>query len=348
MKKHALALAIAALPMAAFAQNATLYGTVATSVQNYNNGMSSFNRNLDGAMASNVFGVRGSEDLGGGLKANFQLEGALPIAGATGTNAVGLSFGREAWVGVSGAFGSLRFGTTDISTAEGVDSFVANGAGNFANTPSLWNTAIATAAASTTELGGDKSGVIRYTSPSINGFVLDAGYSHQNSSGATTDGGADIMTASVQFTSGPLKATVAMGKASATTTAAETDSTQFGVAYDFGMFQVGYKYGRGDNKTTTAANKQSDSVLNVAVPLGSGLTAHVIYATAKEAGSQTNKGSGTTALIGKDLSKRTKVFAAYTSAKSNAAGSFAMQGVTATADLGKTREATTLGIQHAF
>ena len=72
-------------------------------------------------------GFRGTEDLGGGLKANFVMEMGVRIdegcvngngaggsctsgnsgGGAAGTNAL---FGRAAWVGLSGGFGEVRLG----------------------------------------------------------------------------------------------------------------------------------------------------------------------------------------------------------------------------------------------
>jgi len=66
------------------------------------------------------FGLRGTEDLGGGLRANFTLENGFNID--TGTTAQSGSstatapatgqrlFGRQAWVGVGGGFGEIRLG----------------------------------------------------------------------------------------------------------------------------------------------------------------------------------------------------------------------------------------------
>ena len=81
----------------------------------------------DQGQGTSRIGFRGTEDLGGGLKANFVMEMGVRIdegcvngngvggsctsgnsgGGAAGTNAL---FGRAAWVGLSGGFGEVRLG----------------------------------------------------------------------------------------------------------------------------------------------------------------------------------------------------------------------------------------------
>lgn len=61
------------------------------------------------------WGLRGSEDLGGGLKAFFQLESGFNIDTGVATNnfgqgASGSIFNRESFAGVSGGFGQIRLG----------------------------------------------------------------------------------------------------------------------------------------------------------------------------------------------------------------------------------------------
>jgi len=55
------------------------------------------------------FGMRGSENLGGGLRAIFQLEAALSLPNGE-TTASSQLFNRHAWVGIAGGFGELTFG----------------------------------------------------------------------------------------------------------------------------------------------------------------------------------------------------------------------------------------------
>jgi len=63
---------------------------------------------LTGSLSSR-WGVRGSEDLGGGLRAVFTLEqGFTPDIGTLSQG--GLAFGRRAWVGAQASWGTLSFG----------------------------------------------------------------------------------------------------------------------------------------------------------------------------------------------------------------------------------------------
>jgi predicted porin len=67
-----------------------------------------------GNMMTSFFGLSGSEDLGGGLKAEFVLESFL--AGDTGSNVPNLAtgfWGRGSWVGLSGGFGRVALGQYD-------------------------------------------------------------------------------------------------------------------------------------------------------------------------------------------------------------------------------------------
>ena len=59
---------------------------------------------------SSRFGFRGTEDLGGGLKANFVMEAGVNIDDGTSGNGGGNFFSRAAWVGLSGGFGEVRLG----------------------------------------------------------------------------------------------------------------------------------------------------------------------------------------------------------------------------------------------
>ncbi|TKC87339.1 porin [Trinickia terrae] len=63
-----------------------------------------------GGISSSRFGLKGSEDLGGGVRAIFTLESGFNL----GTGAIGDSngnyFGRQAWVGVNGRFGTIKAG----------------------------------------------------------------------------------------------------------------------------------------------------------------------------------------------------------------------------------------------
>ncbi|MCP3018042.1 porin [Cupriavidus basilensis] len=110
----ALAALAAAVPMLASAQSTvTLYGVVDTGIEYVNNvgaakdGVARVNT-LTGTVPSR-WGIRGTEDLGGGLKSLFVLEsGFAPDSGTSNQGA--RLFGRQALVGLSGPWGQVALG----------------------------------------------------------------------------------------------------------------------------------------------------------------------------------------------------------------------------------------------
>jgi len=105
--------ALALASGAASAQSVTLYGLLDTGVEYVSNA----NANGDSMLrmpsvtgtAPSRWGLRGTEDLGGGMKAVFTLESGFNLD--TGTQGqAGRLFGRQAFVGVSGNFGTLTLG----------------------------------------------------------------------------------------------------------------------------------------------------------------------------------------------------------------------------------------------
>lgn len=110
MKKIALVAALAAASAApAFAQSSvTLWGRLNTSVESQKIG--SADRKTVMQNNSSRLGVRGTEDLGGGMKVGFNLEHGLDSD--TGAASGGTTFwNRQANVQLSGDFGTVRLGT---------------------------------------------------------------------------------------------------------------------------------------------------------------------------------------------------------------------------------------------
>jgi predicted porin len=119
----AMALAFALSALATFATGAacaqsavTVYGIVDTGVEYLSHVNAAGNSqvrmpSLAGGMFPSRLGLRGSEDLGGGLNAIFTLEnGFAPDSG--NLNQGGRLFGRQAWAGMSGKWGALTAGRT--------------------------------------------------------------------------------------------------------------------------------------------------------------------------------------------------------------------------------------------
>ncbi|OAI73298.1 membrane protein [Ralstonia solanacearum] len=109
-----IALAVLALASgAAGAQSVTLYGLVDTGIEYVSHANSSGNGlvripSVTGTLPSR-WGLRGAEDLGGGVKAVFTLESGFNTDTGTAGQG-GRLFGRQAWVGLAGSYGTLTLG----------------------------------------------------------------------------------------------------------------------------------------------------------------------------------------------------------------------------------------------
>jgi general bacterial porin, GBP family len=338
MKKHVIAAAVAtAIAAPAIAQNVQIYGAVDQGLQNYDSGNVSLTRAAAGILNTNRIGFTGSEDLGGGLKAEFQLQQAF--SDSVGAFSTGTS--EESWVGLSGSFGQIRIGTTDMSGLQGIDSAV-SGAGNLANSPS-------TGSALTTlfsgEDGADMANTVRYISPTVNGFQLDVGYSSGNASTAVADGNVAETSVMVSYKSGPLAVYAGQHEVDGVGVA-KKDYKALGARYDFGVAAVGAIVSKGDPDSGSDSLNRSNSVVTVNVPLGNGLTAHASKMSAKISDTS-YKSSGVMVALTKAMSKRTTAYAAYTSV-TNEAGTVTTWGGVTSAAVGLDPKAITVGLSHTF
>jgi predicted porin len=108
--KRLACLSTLALSATAFAQsNVTIYGSLDEAAVRVSNLGGARTYRLDpGTTQPDRFGFRGSEDLGGGLRAHFQLESGFGFD--TGSNVSPTFFNRISVVGLSGGFGALQAG----------------------------------------------------------------------------------------------------------------------------------------------------------------------------------------------------------------------------------------------
>ncbi|SPB17710.1 porin protein [Caballeronia novacaledonica] len=141
MKRSHIALAIPALALSGYAHaqsSVTLYGIIDAGIMYTNNvakggTQGSLWQATSGNINGSRWGLRGSEDLGGGLKAIFVLENGFNVQnGRLGQN--GREFGRQAYVGLSAtSYGSLTLGRQYDSLVDFVAPLSAT-AGTFGDT----------------------------------------------------------------------------------------------------------------------------------------------------------------------------------------------------------------------
>jgi len=127
MKQPALALAVLAalyLNNPAHAQESVqVYGRLDVGVEAVNHASAdggSMARVVSGGKNTSRWGLRGSEDLGGGLKAVFNLEGGILMDSGASDGAL---FKRQAWVGLDGRFGRVVIGRSFTTTYDLVIKF---------------------------------------------------------------------------------------------------------------------------------------------------------------------------------------------------------------------------------
>lgn len=114
MKKYSLMLVAAGLASGgAMAQtNVTIYGIVDTSIRFLSSDNAAGQHNFvvtNGAISNSRLGFKGTEDLGGGLKAVFRLENGFN-SDTGGMSSPGTLFNRHSYVGLSGTFGTVTLG----------------------------------------------------------------------------------------------------------------------------------------------------------------------------------------------------------------------------------------------
>jgi predicted porin len=279
MKKTLIALAALAAG-AAFAQSSvTIYGKVDAGVFK---SIGSNTTELGEASGSRV-GFMGSEDLGGGLKANFKLETRLkPDTGAANAN----FWNGTSIVGVSGAFGSVDLGRTysaAFNTAAAADVFGWDGV-----------------AQNTTASRAGTSGALRfgngvfYTSPNFSGFTAKVSYALKETTGANNGTSLNLA-----YANGPISASIGTEK--------NIDGNKYqgvAAAYDFGVAKAFVLLAKGE----VGAVDNKSTVVGVTVPMGAA-TLKASYARMKSDDTTTISQLGLGARYA--LSKRTDLYTSY-------------------------------------
>jgi predicted porin len=375
MKKTLIALAVLTVSSAAFAQSTvTLFGGADLNVRSVTSGTNKFTGMAQDGIYSSRFGVNGTEDLGGGLKAGFHFEGGMnPDVGT----AAGFNFTRKSTIGLSGGFGEVRLGRdyTPLFTVAGIaDPFGTNGVGssyNVANAATVSGAAIATAgsfataqaaaaatvSASTVAAGtvyADPNAVrannsVTYYSPSFNGFNVSGMYSFGGENTNLAKNAGTMTSVKLAYANGPVSVAFANQVTKggvAATAAADTEkwtTNFFAGSYDLGVAKLsaGYK----TDKLSFADSTIKSTILGVTAPMGA-VTLKASYVAAKVDGDKMANQVALGALY--DLSKRTTVYAAYSTLKNEADSGKSVGSAAASDFTGLTSKGFEFGVKHSF
>ncbi|MFC4706472.1 MULTISPECIES: porin [Paraburkholderia] len=170
-----IALAVASLSTQSHAQSSvTLYGILDAGVTYVSNAGGSHQVKFDdGISYSNRWGIKGTEDLGGGLKAIFTLESGFHIGNGQLTNG-GSLFGRQAYVGLQSDWGTLTFGNQSDMTQDMVYTY----------NISAWASGYAINQGDFDRMNGDHlPNSVKFTSNTYGGFQFGGMYSFSNTPG---------------------------------------------------------------------------------------------------------------------------------------------------------------------
>jgi predicted porin len=306
MKKSLIALAVLAASGASFAQSSvTVYGLLdiwGGVIKSEKSGVSTSTAVLEsGGVNTSRWGLKGSEDLGGGLKAVFKLEQGFKLdTGAAGTSTgAGQAFDRQSYVGFAGGFGEVAIGKV-WSAYDDV-----NGASN-----AVFDSALAPANNVFKSIGYQDrvSNAVRYTSPTVGGLTGVVSYSLDEKAA----GGLQSTAVSLSYAAGPLAAQFAYQKDDNKANASDPAYTRLGVSYDLGVATVKGTYGKVSNLSSANGANTTEYQIGADFPVSTVLTVSASYAKSDDnatAGNASRKGLGFAGAY--TLSKRTFLYGGF-------------------------------------
>jgi predicted porin len=351
MKKTLLALAALAAASASYAQSSvTLYGVVDVSLESVK-GDKTVTRVSSNNLSTSRFGLKGTEDIGGGTKANFNLESGISVdTGAQGNSTK--FWDRAAWVGLAGSFGDLRLGR--------IDSAIGDIAGNVLSAQAYDDLVLVNTRAGASSKYRRVDNAITYFLPTV---VPGLTASLQYSTGTGTPVAGETAGSnegkayglSVKYAAGPLSAGIgylnARDESAGTAVKDKANATLGYVGYDFGVAKVTAYYDAETRPTVgDTTNNRRLTVLGtkVAVPVSPEFTVIAGLSTARNvlghvAGDDNVQITTIKGIY--NLSKRTSVYGMFTNVNNDTGTT---NGVLVPTVADKTTRGIAAGIRHTF
>ncbi len=311
----------------------TVYGIVDAGIAYEDNGAPSGSvlRLESGGQSTSRFGLKGTEDLGGGLSALFVLENGF-VTGTGALSSASQIFDRQSWVGLKGGYGTLRLGRQETlvyaAFNKGFDPFGRALAGNIDRMFLIGGS------------GKRASNTLTYSAPNFNGFSGDLAYTLGGVAGDTSQGRESGL--SLQYVQGPVGVIFAHHNGNSVAPIVNGKTNFLAGTYDFGIAKGYLAYG--DNKNDAAAAARIDTrnwLIGVSVPVG----AHLFMADyIRKADKAVANRDATQIAIGYtyNLSKRTNFYTSYSQTSNDSAGT------TNVVTAGATDKLLNAGIRHTF
>jgi predicted porin len=374
MNKKLLALAIAAAiaPAAAMADtgNVTVYGVLDASYDITDNGDSAAGvagtRTNKVSSNSSRLGFKGTEDLGNGTSAVWQIESTINMDGngLTSSATGGTTFGgRNTFIGLSNKnMGTVLFGRHDTPYKLATRSIDYFGDG-LADNRNLMGQGAAS-------FDGRQSDVVAYISPTVNGLHAAVAYvAGAESAAASADKKGNAWSLMGMYNNGPLMVSLAYERHNVGASSVDADESEkawkLGASYNFGALDVGFAYEKTSDdfgksglacpsgSTTTDCFGHKAWTIGGKYKMGSN-DIKLAYIRAGDMGNTSNTSAKQWALgLDHHMSKRTKVYAQYVKLDNDNGIAYDLSGASATGSVsavgnGADPSAWSFGIRHTF
>ncbi len=293
----------------------TIYGVADLYLEQGNNGINNIQRLQSGGINGSRLGFKGSDEIWGGLNSVYCFEMGINLnAGTSGQG--GTLFGRQAWAGLQGKWGTLTGGRiydplfwTDVLYGLGGGLAWGN-ASNYFFDPSVANRL---------------NNSINYVSPQMLGVTLKGFYSLGESSQAPGQiNNGNIFNVSGQYDRGPLSLNYSY-------LTRQTTSTKGGIwkgmgaSYDFSVVKVALLYQTQYDESTPMNNEFYEA--SATVPLGNGSLLLDYGATQNKLVSNANAKSPSVR-YDYNLTKRTAIYGGFSKISNQAKANFGIVGAT--------------------
>ena len=263
------------------------------------------------------WGLRGVEDLGGGLVAKFNLEQGVSIdSGAiTNVSASANGFNRYAFVSLGGPFGEVRLGRmlTAYDALRGSNNQLYDSSG-FASTGQVWSAGSTAGSGQKAVTGSDYlargNNTVLYKTPKWGPLLASVSVSAgEGSSTETTN--PRLITGHVEYASSGVRVGYAFQTEKYT-----TGSNKFNMiagSYMLGPVRLVGNYQHQSDERVAGGQKSKEYQVGLNVPFGAATVAlgHANAVTRNGAGLEVVDASGLSAMATYDLSKRTRLYTAY-------------------------------------
>lgn len=361
----AIGLAVGAVGLAGsvHAQSSvTMFGVMDVGVQRTDaDGVGKLNALSNGGLSTSRLGFRGTEDLGGGLRANFWLEGSLnPDTGVGRGTGGAIAFDRMSYVGLSSnSLGEVRLGRDFIPTHYNsiyFDPFNANGVARAGNL----TFAGVTASALPTAITGNNT--VSYWLPgTLGGFygmaMVGMG---ENLTPSPTENDGDFAGARFGYTSGPfdIAAAVTRTRNVSTATIGNYTHANIGGTWDAGFMKFFALYNVVTVKLTAGDVRKTTTEVGVHIPAFEVGRIRVSYALLNDRSEETLRNPNGSAMSTNDarqfgigyvhnLSKRTALYGTYARLTNKGQARYFVSGGVAPLG-GRSSSGVEFGIRHLF